>query len=57
MCACLLRYSILQKQAYEIEAMQRLSPVSIDKQLKEREVFEQNMDDALSKCVSTCTHI
>lgn len=43
------KYLILQKQAYEIEAMQRLSPISIDKQLKEREAFEQNMDDALSK--------
>ena len=47
----LCRYSMLQKQVYELEAMRKLSPTCTSARLKEREMFEQNMDDSLSKCM------
>lgn len=44
------RYFNLQKQVYEIEAMQRLSPVSTAQQQREREISDRNMDDSLARC-------
>jgi hypothetical protein len=35
---------------YEVEAMQHLSPTSASEQVKEREMYEQSMDDSLAKC-------
>ena len=41
---------MLKKQVYEVEAMQRLSPMSTTEREVEREAFERNLDDALAKC-------
>ena len=47
----LSRYSMLQRNIYEIEAMQKLSPMSSSSKQKEREEFERGVDDVLAKCM------
>ena len=47
---------MLVKQVYEVEAVQKLSPMSTTKQQMERDCFDRSMDEALAKCESTDRH-